>query len=171
MSTPTLNEREMRIMACAWQCLKSPPEVSLIILLDVTSMVSCLKLDLDINLLQIDYAKFAKLAGYASEGSARNAYLPVKKKIYSTMDDGTGAPVTPKKPRKNKPKTAETDVDGDEETPKPATRKRKTAAEGADGAAPKKRGRKPKSEANIKAEEDLDEEGECFCVLETKELH
>ena len=77
---------------------------------------------------QIDYAKFAELAGYKTAASANTSFLILKKKLKSgaTVDNATAA--TPSKKNKSKPAVNADAEDGDEATPTKAAPKKRSKA-------------------------------------------
>ncbi|XDG08160.1 hypothetical protein ABKA04_007775 [Annulohypoxylon sp. FPYF3050] len=103
-----ITEREAKVLALAWQCFKTPPE--------------------------IDYVKLARLAGYTNYKSVINVISAVKKKVaHSDSEENTGgegpstsvkstpkakakAPRTPAS-RKRKAMSDDEDVSGSLATP------------------------------------------------------
>lgn len=114
------------------------------------------------------------MAGYASSQSAGNAWRPLKNKIFGTTTGDGAAPATPKKKRAAKPKKAaqneNADDDDDENhanTPGPTPKRtpKRKAADGEDGASPKKRGRKPAVKKQESKREKGENDGTSFFLL------
>ncbi|EOD45494.1 hypothetical protein UCRNP2_7800 [Neofusicoccum parvum UCRNP2] len=109
------SEREVQLMACAFQAMKTPPE--------------------------IDYSVMARLAGMTNPGSASNAMRAIRKKLDARVPggiaNGNSAPNTPKKTprtatRKRPAAVMETSFFDDEAeadaAESPSTKKSKTAS-------------------------------------------